>query len=140
MNTLPKPHTCRTQQAQVARHDYLEVSRRVIGEPDIDYVKLYQRFIANDWAAIKLDDSVALAALELGNPAVNVALTLLQGPFIQYQVYEKGVITLAMTRYAKCTVRDAFMQFKRQQPRYLGLAEKVISALTARNLTDFSES
>ncbi|MFG6095003.1 hypothetical protein SPB21_07120 [Leptothoe sp. ISB3NOV94-8A] len=63
MNTLPKPHTCRTQQAQVARHDYLEVSRRVIGEPDIDYLQLYQRFIVNEWAAIKLDDSVALTVL-----------------------------------------------------------------------------
>ena len=112
MNTLPKPHTCRTQKAQVARHDYLEVSRRVIGEPDIDYTELYQRFIVNEWAAIKLDDAVALAALKLGKPAVSVAITLLQGPFIQYQVYEKSVIILAMTRYAKCTVRDAFIQFQ----------------------------
>ena len=96
MNTLPKPHTCKTQQAQVARNDYLEVSRRVIGEPDIDYTELYQRFIVNEWAAIKLDDSVALTALRLGKPAMNVAITLLQGPFIQYQVYEKGVIILVV--------------------------------------------
>ncbi len=117
MNTLPKPHTCRTQQAQVARHDYLEVSRRVIGEPDIDYLQLYQRFIVNEWAAIKLDDSVALAALELGNPILDVFFTLHQGPFIQYQIYEKGMVKLAMTRYARCTVHDAFMRFKRQQQK-----------------------
>ncbi|MEM9152786.1 MAG: hypothetical protein AAGB19_20335 [Cyanobacteria bacterium P01_F01_bin.3] len=131
MNTLPKPHTCRTQKAQVARHDYLEVSRRVIGEPDIDYLQLYQRFIINEWAAIKLDDAVALTALKLGNPAVNVAITLLQGPFIQYQIYEKGVITLAMVRYAKYTVRDAFKQFKQQQPRYLPQQKQSAAAVTS---------
>ena len=74
MNTLPKPHNSKTQEAQVARHDYLEISRRVIGEPDIDYIELYQRFIANEWAAIKLDDAVALAALKLGNPVLNVCI------------------------------------------------------------------
>ena len=119
-----------TQKAQVARHDYLEVSRRVIGEPDIDYLQLYQRFIINEWAAIKLDDAVALTALKLGNPAINVAVTLLQGPFIQYQIYEKGVITLAMVRYAKYTVRDAFKQFK-QQPRYLPQQKQSASAVTS---------
>ena len=133
MNTLPKPHTCRTQKAQVARHDYLEVSRRVIGEPDIDYLQLYQRFIVNEWAAIKLDDSVVLTALKLGNPAVNIAITLLQGPFVQYQVYEKGVIILAMTRYAKYTVRDAFKRFKQQQRRrrYLPQQKQSYSGVTS---------
>ncbi|NEZ58695.1 hypothetical protein [Adonisia turfae] len=130
MKRLPKPHTCRTQQAQAARHDYLEISRQVIGEPDIDYIELYQRFIVNEWAAIKLDDSVALTALRLGKPAMNVAITLLQGPFIQYQVYEKDVIILAMVRYAKYTVRDAFKQFK-QQPRYLPQQKQSASAVTS---------
>ncbi|MEM9804136.1 MAG: hypothetical protein AAF959_02565 [Cyanobacteria bacterium P01_D01_bin.56] len=134
MKRLPKPHKCRTQQAQVVRHDYLEISRRVIGEPDIDYLQLYQRFIINEWAAIKLDDEVALAAFEHGNPALDIFFTLLQGPFIQYQVYEKSVLKLAMTRYARCTVHEAFKQFKqhqRRRRRYLPQQKQSASAVTS---------
>ncbi|MFG6095005.1 hypothetical protein SPB21_07130 [Leptothoe sp. ISB3NOV94-8A] len=65
---------------------------------------------------------------------MNVAITLLQGPFVQYQVYEKGVIILAMVRYAKYTVRDAFMQFKQQQQRrrrYLPQQKQSYSGVTS---------
>ncbi|MEO0397467.1 MAG: hypothetical protein AAF243_15985 [Cyanobacteria bacterium P01_A01_bin.137] len=105
----------------------------MIGEPDIDYTELYQRFIINEWAAIKLDDAVALAALERGNPILDIFFTLHQGPFIQYQIYEKGMVKLAMTRYARCTVHDAFMRFKRQQQRqrrYLPQQKQNASAVT----------
>ena len=98
--------------------------------------ELYQRFIVNEWAAIKLDDEVALVALETWEPELWTSFfTLLQGPFIQYQVYEKGMVKLAMTRYARCTVHEAFMRFKRQQQkrrrRYLPQQKQTASAVTS---------
>jgi hypothetical protein len=59
-----KPKEPENAAGQQARQHYLEQARRVVGEANLDYAALYQRFAQNDWAAIKLDDSVALAALK----------------------------------------------------------------------------
>ncbi|MBT9317891.1 hypothetical protein [Leptothoe spongobia] len=115
MSDLPKPKETKTEAGKAVRQTYLEVSRRVIGEPEIDYTELYQRFTQNDWAAIKLDDSVALAALKSGKPAKEVCLMLLQGPYVQHQVHVKQVATMTMTRYAKSTVREAMGQLQGRQ-------------------------
>lgn len=118
MTDLPKPPDTRTEAAQATRETYLDLARKVIGESAIDYTQLYQRFIQNDWAAIKLDDSVALAALKSGKSPKDACLNLLQGPYVQHQVYVKEVATAAMTRYAKATVQEALNQFRgRKQPR-----------------------
>jgi hypothetical protein len=69
-----------------ARHTYLVFARGVIGETNVDYTTLYQRFAPNDWAAIKPDDGVALAALKSGCAAKAVVSFLHQSPYVQHQV------------------------------------------------------
>ena len=115
MSDLPKPPDTRTEAAKAARESYLELARRVIGEPTIDYTQLYQRFIQNEWSAIKLDDEVSLAALKSGKSPKDDCIALLQGPYVQHQVYVKDVLRDTMTRYVKATVREALKQFKRRQ-------------------------
>ena len=44
-----------------ARQAYLTFAQRVVGD-EVDYATLYQQFASNDWAAIKLDDAVAIAS------------------------------------------------------------------------------
>ncbi len=90
MSDLPKPPDTRTEVAKAARETYLDLARRVIGESTIDYTQLYQRFIQNEWSAIKLDDEVSLAALQSGKSPKDTCLTLLQGPYVQHQVYVKS--------------------------------------------------
>ena len=112
MSDLPKPPDTRTEAAKAARESYLELARRVIGEPTIDYTQLYQRFIQNEWSAIKLDDEVSLAALKAGKSPKDACIALLQGPYVQHQVYVKDVLRATMTRYAKATVGEAQKRFK----------------------------
>ncbi len=98
-----------------ARQAYLQFARSVVGEPNLDYTKLYQRFAQNDWAAIKLDDSVAIAALKSGHSATEVFRFLHQSPYMQYQIHEKQVAVSVMSRYAESTVRQAMQQAKGTQ-------------------------
>ena len=112
MSDLPKPPDTLTEAAKVARESYLDLARQVIGEPTIDYPQLYQRFIQNEWSAVKLDDEVALTALQSGKSPKDACLTLLQSPYVQHQVYVKEVLRATMTRYVKATVREALKQFK----------------------------
>jgi hypothetical protein len=59
----------------------LVFARAVIGETSVDYSTLYQRFAPNDWAAMKLDDGLALAALKSGYAAQDVVGFLHQSPY-----------------------------------------------------------
>jgi hypothetical protein len=90
-----------------ARHTYLVFARGVIGETNVDYATLYQRFAPNDWATIKLDYGVALAALKSGYAAKDVVGFLHQSPYVQHQIHGGQVTVATMTQYAKSTVQKA---------------------------------
>ena len=90
-----------------ARQAYLTLAQQVIGESSLDYTMLYQRFAQNDWAAIKLDDSVAAAALKQGFSPKETAVVLHQGPYMQYQVHQQKAPVPAMRQYIKATVMQA---------------------------------
>ncbi|MEO1404232.1 MAG: hypothetical protein AAFV72_23685 [Cyanobacteria bacterium J06635_1] len=107
-----KPKEPETEAGKKARQDYLKVVRQVIGEPDLDYTTLYERFVQNDWAAIKLDDAVAVAALKAGQSAKAVFTLLLQSPYVQHQVHIKQVVGAVMGRYVESTVRQALIQLQ----------------------------
>jgi hypothetical protein len=92
---------------QEARQTYLVFARAVIGETNVDYATVYQRFAPNDWAAIKLDDGVALAALKSGYAAKDVVGFLHQSPYVQHQIHAAQVPVATMTQYAKATVQKA---------------------------------
>ncbi len=92
---------------QEARQTYLVFARAVIGETSVDYPTLYQRFAPNDWAAIKLDDGVALAALKSGYAAKDVVGFLHQSPYVQHQIHVGQIPVATMTQYAKATVQKA---------------------------------
>lgn len=97
---------------QQARQHYLTQAHHVIGE-ELDYLTLYQRFALNDWAAVKLDDAVALAALKAGMSPRDTVNMLHQGPYVQYQVHVQQVPVLAMSQYARGTVIQALHHLKR---------------------------
>lgn len=109
------PQTPETEAGQQARQRYLTLAREVIGEDDLDYTRLYQQFAANDWAAIKLDDAVALQALQAGYTPKEVAGLLHQSPYIQHQVHHNRVPVAPMTQYAKGTVIKMLQQLKVSQ-------------------------
>jgi hypothetical protein len=92
---------------QEARQTYLVFARAVIGETSVDYATVYQRFAPNDWAAIKLDDGVALAALKSGYTAKDVVGFLHQSPYVQNQIHAAQVPVATMTQYARSTVQKA---------------------------------
>ncbi|NJP08296.1 MAG: hypothetical protein HC866_01505 [Leptolyngbyaceae cyanobacterium RU_5_1] len=102
-----------------ARQQYLIQARQVIGEADLDYRTLYQRFAENDWAAIKLDEAVAAAALKAGIAPKESVYMLHQGPYVQYQVHVKQIPVFAMSQYARGTVVQASHQIQRRQQRSL---------------------
>jgi hypothetical protein len=106
------PKTPETEAGQTARQQYLTLAREVIGEEDLDYTTLYQRFAENDWAAIKLDDAVALQALQEGYTPKEVAGLLHQSPYIQHQVHHNRVPVAPMTQYAKGTVIKMLQQLR----------------------------
>ncbi|MEM8805123.1 MAG: hypothetical protein AAGF01_03640 [Cyanobacteria bacterium P01_G01_bin.38] len=98
---------------QKARQAYLAIAQQVIGESALDYTTLYQRFAQNDWAAIKLDDSVAAAALKQGHSPKETALILHQGPYMQYQVHHQKAPVPAMRQYIKVTVMQAVQRMRK---------------------------
>ncbi|HEY9618899.1 MAG TPA: hypothetical protein V6C78_00940 [Crinalium sp.] len=100
-----------------SRQLYLEQARQVIGEGDLDYPTLYQRFALNDWAAIKLDDAVAQSALKAGMTPQDAVNMLHQGPYIQYQIHTKQVPVLAMSQYARGVVLQVLHQLQRSRHR-----------------------
>lgn len=115
MSTQLNPKEPETDAGRNIRQTYLEIARMVLGESNMDYATLYQRFVSNEWAAIKLDDAVALAALKSGHSAKDAFMLLLQGPYVQHQAHEKQVVKTALGRYVKSTVREAMSQLKGQR-------------------------
>ena len=93
-----------------ARRVYLQFAQRVIGESDLDYPTLYQRFAQNDWAAIKLDDAVAEAVLRAGFSPKSAVGVLHQGPYLQFQVHHRKTPLAPMSQYVRSTVLTAIQK------------------------------
>jgi hypothetical protein len=110
---------------QQARQQYLTQSRQIIGQPDLDYFTLYQRFAENDWAAIKLDEAVVMAALKAGITPKTTVNMLHQGPYVQYQVHVRQVPVLAMSQYARGTVIQVMHQLLKDRRRGSGCNSSV---------------
>ncbi|MCU0570103.1 MAG: hypothetical protein MUF49_26465 [Oculatellaceae cyanobacterium Prado106] len=110
-----KPKEPSHELGQQARQRYLDQARTVIGESDLSYTAVYQRFAQNDWAAMQLDKSIAEAALKNGISAKEVVETLHQGPYIQYQVHQKKVPKQVMTQYAKGLVIQELYKLQQRQ-------------------------
>ncbi|NEP19633.1 MAG: hypothetical protein F6J97_22535 [Leptolyngbya sp. SIO4C1] len=102
-----QPKEPEKEAGQKARQAYLALAQQVIGDSSLDYTTLYQRFAQNDWAAIKLDDAVAAAALRQGLSPKETATVLHQGPYMQYQVHQQQAPIPAMRQYIKATVMQA---------------------------------
>jgi hypothetical protein len=100
-----------------ARQKYVDQARVVIGETDLDYNGIYQKFVQNDWAAMQLDKSVVEAALKNGTPAKELVETLHQSPYIQHQVHQKKVPKQIMTQYAKGLVIQELYKLQQQAPK-----------------------
>jgi hypothetical protein len=118
------PKTPETEVGRQARQQYLTLAREVIGEEDLDYTTLYQRFAENDWAAIKLDDAVALQGLKAGFTPKEVAVCLLQSPYIQHQIHHNRVPAAPMTQYAKGTVIKMLQQLRVTQSAQQGVSRQ----------------
>ncbi|NEQ44317.1 MAG: hypothetical protein F6K00_12475 [Leptolyngbya sp. SIOISBB] len=109
------PKTPETQAGQEARQQYLELAQQVIGDAQVDYTALYQRFAENDWAAVKLDDAVALKGLKAGHSPKTVAGILHQSPYVQHQVHHNRVPVAPMSQYVRSTVMKVLQQWKQTQ-------------------------
>jgi hypothetical protein len=96
-----------------ARQQYLEHAQRITGDASLDYNTLYQRFAQNDWAAIKLDDAIALSALKAGRSPKEVVGILHQSPYLQYQVHGNKVPLAPMSQYVRSTVMKAVQKTER---------------------------
>ncbi|MEO1743096.1 MAG: hypothetical protein AAFR99_14965 [Cyanobacteria bacterium J06629_9] len=99
-----KPKEPANEKGEKARQLYLEMARAVVGEANLGYESLYQRFAENDWAAIKLDSAVALRGLQAGHSPRTVVGMLHQSPYMQHQVHQKKVPLAPMSQYARSTV------------------------------------
>lgn len=110
-----KPKEPENAAGKQARQQYLEQARRVVGEANLDYAALYQRFAQNDWAAIKLDDTVALAALKAGYSPKEVVGILHQSPYLQHQVHSNRVPLAPMSQYVRSTVMKAVQRLEKSQ-------------------------
>ena len=97
----------------LARQQYLELARVVIGEPQIDYGTLYERFAQNDWAAVKLDEAVALKGLTTGHSPKAVVRILHQSPYMQHQVHQNKVPLAPMSQYVRSTVMKVLQQVEK---------------------------
>ena len=99
----------------LARQKYLDLARRIIGEPQIEYDVLYQRFAENDWAAVKLDEAVALKGLIVEYSPKAVSGILHQSPYVQYHVHHNKVPLAPMSQYVRSTVMKLFYSRKSQR-------------------------
>ena len=85
MELIPKEPAY--ERGVLARQTYLKLARRVIRDPQLEYDVLYQRFVENDWAAIQLDEAVALQGLIVGYSPKVVSGILHQSPYLQHQIH-----------------------------------------------------
>ena len=99
---------------KIARQQYLDLAKRVIGEAKLDYATLYQRFAENDWASVKLDDAVAALSLKAGNSPKQTVGILHQSPYLQYQVHHQNVPLAPMSQYVRSTVLKTVQQQQKQ--------------------------
>lgn len=109
------PKIPETEAGQEARQQYLELAQQVIGDAQVDYTALYQRFAENDWAAVKLDDAVALKGLKAGHSPKTVVGILHQSPYVQHQVHHNRVPVAPMSQYVRSTVMKVLQQWKQAQ-------------------------
>ncbi|NEQ47519.1 MAG: hypothetical protein F6K00_29845 [Leptolyngbya sp. SIOISBB] len=109
------PKIPETEAGQEARQQYLELAQQVIGDAQVDYNMLYQRFAENDWAAVKLDDAVALKGLKAGHSPKTVVGILHQSPYVQHQVHRNRVPIAPMSQYVRSTVMKVLQQWKQAQ-------------------------
>ena len=107
------PKAPENESGKEARQTYLVFARAVIQEMSVDYATLYQRFVGNDWAAIKLDEEVGKTALKAGYAPKDVVQFLHQSPYVQYQIHQKQVPVKSMTQYAVSLVTEAMQQMRR---------------------------
>ena len=112
-----KPKQPSNEAGKAARQQYLELAKRVTGEPNLDYATLYQRFAENDWAAVKLDDAVAMRSLKAGNSPKQTVGILHQSPYLQHQVHHRNVPLAPMSQYVRSTVLKSVQQLKPAQPQ-----------------------
>ncbi|MEM1238642.1 MAG: hypothetical protein AAGI45_02260 [Cyanobacteria bacterium P01_H01_bin.26] len=110
MGLIPKEPE--NERGVLARQQYLELARVVIGEPQIAYGTLYERFAQNDWAAVKLDEAVALKGLTTGHSPKAVVRILHQSPYMQHQVHQNKVPLAPMSQYVRSTVMKLWQQVK----------------------------
>jgi hypothetical protein len=108
-----KPKEPSNEAGKQARQQYLEHAQKITGDAGLDYNTLYQRFAQNDWAAIKLDDAIALAALKSGHSPKEVVGILHQSPYLQYQVHGNKVPLAPMSQYVRSTVMKAVQKTER---------------------------
>ena len=104
------PKEPENERGVLARQQYLELARVVIGELQIDYGTLYERFAQNDWAAVKLDEAVALKGLTTGHSPKAVVRILHQSPYMQHQVHQNKVPLAPMSQYVRSTVMKLWQQ------------------------------
>ncbi|NEQ52675.1 MAG: hypothetical protein F6K11_21485 [Leptolyngbya sp. SIO3F4] len=109
-----KPKEPANERGVLARQQYLELARVVIGEPQIDYGTLYERFAQNDWAAVKLDEAVALKGLTTGHSPKAVVKILHQSPYMQHQVHQNKVPLAPMSQYVRSTVMKLWQQMDKR--------------------------
>ena len=110
------PKEPENESGKEARQTYLVFARAVIREMSVDYPTLYQRFVGNDWAAIKLDEEVGKTALKAGYAPKDVVQFLHQSPYVQHQIHQKQVPVKSMTRYVVSLVAE-FLKEMRQENR-----------------------
>ena len=108
------PKAPENESGKEARQTYLVFARAVIREMSVDYPTLYQRFVGNDWAAIKLDEEVGKTALKAGYAPKDVVQFLHQSPYVQHQIHQKQVPVKSMTRYAVSLVTEAVQLMRRR--------------------------
>ncbi|NEQ50838.1 MAG: hypothetical protein F6K11_11995 [Leptolyngbya sp. SIO3F4] len=111
MGLIPKEPA--NERGVLARQKYLELARRVIGESQLEYGALYERFAENDWAAIKLDEAVALKGLTAGHLPKVVVGILHQSPYLQHQVHQNKVPLAPMSQYVRSTVMKVWQQIEK---------------------------
>jgi hypothetical protein len=107
-----EPKKPSNEAGKAARQQYLDLAKRVTGEANLDYETLYQRFAENDWAAVKLDDAVALLSLKAGNSPKQTVGILHQSPYLQHQVHHRNVPLAPMSQYVRATVLKGIQQLK----------------------------
>ncbi|NET34892.1 MAG: hypothetical protein F6K19_23190 [Cyanothece sp. SIO1E1] len=87
----------------IQRQRFVDYANTVTGKV-WNYPDLYREHIGSDLIAIQLDQKVAAAALQAGEPADAVVGLLQQGPYAQFQQDMKQMQPAMIEKYAQGTV------------------------------------